>query len=108
MKTLTNLLFVCLALHSVSAIAEDFEMNGVIQSVNLAKSVITIDDADYLLPNRVADSNSRNKSPVIYQLEEGTVVRIVGTVSSPMNQIDALAILPHDPVEPAATQGIIQ
>ncbi|MFI8482563.1 PilY2 family type 4a fimbrial biogenesis protein [Pseudomonas sp. NPDC078700] len=108
MKKLTSLLFAALTIYSVSALAESFEMNGVIQSVDLARSVITIDDADYLLPNRVTDSNSNAKSPAIYQLEEGAIVRIVGTVSSPMNQVDALAILPHDPVETGAAQGTPQ
>lgn len=106
MKVLTNLLLVCFAIHSVSALAESFEINGVVQSVNLAKSIIRIDDTDYQLANRVADSNSKNKTPVIYQLEEGSVVRIVGTVNSPMNRIDALAILPHEATDPTAQEAI--
>lgn len=105
MKTLTYLLLTFFAMHSASALAESFEMNGVIQSVDLAKSIVTIEEVGYLLPNRVTDSNSSTKSPVIYQLQEGTVVRIVGTLGSPVDRIDALAILPNETGE-QVRQGI--
>lgn len=94
-------LLVGFATVTANAQVNTFEEMGTVQSVQIASSVVGVNDMFFVLPSSI----QLDGEPAILKLEPGHLIGFSGTVSTPYNRIEALVLYPSvEPIEEGGPQ----